>query len=269
MDKEVKVDTKEKIKVLELFGGIGAMTKTLKGLGIPFKVVDYVEINEAAVRSYNAINGTNFEPQDIKNWDKDIEVDLIMHGSPCTNISLAGTQKGANEGTATDSSLMFETLRIVGKLRPKYVIWENVANLLSEQHRPNFKKYLDIMSEYGYNNYYQVLNAKDYDIPQNRERVFTVSIRNVRFSFPSKEMLTKSYIDYLQDDYDPNKVVLSEEDMKKVKGYAICEVDYGFGGSVLKEEETIYPTITASYGKVSGNSGKIKCKEGYRILTSK
>ena len=259
----------KKIKVLELFGGIGAIRKAFERQNIPHKVVDYVEIDEFAVKSYNAIFGTNFEPQNIKNWDKDIEVDLIMHGSPCTNISTAGKQKGANEGSGTASSLMFETLRIVDKLRPQYVIWENVANLLSEKHRPNLKKYLDIMSEHGYNNYYQVLNAKDYDIPQNRERVFTVSIRNVGFSFPPKEMLTKSYIEYLQDDYDPNKVVLSEEDMKKVKGYTICEVDYGFGGSVLKDEEIIYPTITASYGKVSGNSGKIKCKEGYRILTSK
>lgn len=72
----------EKIKVAEFFGGIGACTKAFKRLGIPFEVVDYVEINEHAVRSYNAINETNFEPQDITKWNKDLQIDLIMHGSP-------------------------------------------------------------------------------------------------------------------------------------------------------------------------------------------
>ena len=71
------------LKVLELFGGIGACSKALERIGIDFEVVDYVEIDKYAVKSYNAINNTNFEPQDIMNYDKDIEVDLIMHGSPC------------------------------------------------------------------------------------------------------------------------------------------------------------------------------------------
>ena len=79
----------QEIRVLELFGGIGACTKALKKLGIEFKVIDYVEINKHAVNSYNAINNTNFETQDILQWDKDVEVDLIMHGSPCTNFSMA------------------------------------------------------------------------------------------------------------------------------------------------------------------------------------
>ena len=160
---------------MEVFG---ACTKALKRVGIPFEVVDYVEKDKAAVRSYNAINDTNFEAQDIKNWDKDIEVDLIMHGSPCQSFSKASKQEGGDEGSGTKSSLMYETLRIVDKLKPRYVIWENVANLLTDKHKHNFQKYLDIMEKLNYNNYYQVLNAKDYGIPQNRERVFTVSIRN-------------------------------------------------------------------------------------------
>lgn len=263
----------EKIKVLELFGGIGACTKAFKRLGIPFEVVDYVEIDESAVKSYNAINNTNFKPQDIKQWDKDIDVDFIMHGSPCTNFSLAGKQEGGDEGSGTASSLMYETLRIIDKLKPQYVIWENVANLLSEKHRQNHQKYLDIMNNLGYNNYYEVLNAKDYGISQNRNRVFTVSIRkdidNKEFHFNKKQLLTKSYKDVLQDDYDKQKVVLTEDDMRKVRSHEGCEVDYGFGGYILANDEITYPTITASYGKVSGNSGKIACKEGYRILTPK
>jgi DNA (cytosine-5)-methyltransferase 1 len=164
------------VKVLELFAGIGACSKALERLGIEHEIVDAVEIDKYAIKSFNAIHGTNFETQDITKWDKDIECDLIMHGSPCQDFSLAGKQAGGDMGSGTRSSLMYETIRIVGKLRPKYVIWENVKNVLSAKHKHNFDNYLTAMSNLGYTNYYQVLNAKDYGIPQNRERVFTVSI---------------------------------------------------------------------------------------------
>lgn len=85
------------IKVLELFGGIGACTQAFKKLNIPIEIVDYVEIDKYAVQSYNMINGTNFEPQDITKWDKDIEVDFIMHGSPCQDFSIAGKNAGGDE----------------------------------------------------------------------------------------------------------------------------------------------------------------------------
>ena len=204
------------INILELFGGIGALTKAFKRLGIPHKVVDYVEIDKYAVASYNAINGTNFEPQDICEWNKDIKVDLIMHGSPCQSISLAGLQHGADEGSGTRSSLMWETVRIVEKLRPKYVIWENVKNLLSKKHRHNFDAYLEKMESLGYTNYYQVLNAKDYGIPQNRERVFTISILGSQiYDFPSKEDLDIKMRDMLEQDVD-DKYYLSDKMVKYI-----------------------------------------------------
>lgn len=164
------------LKVLELFAGIGAASKALTNLGIDHEIVDAVEIDKYAIKSFNAIHGTNFEPQDITKWDKDIECDLIMHGSPCQDFSVAGLQAGGDKDSGTRSSLMYETLRIVEKLKPKYVIWENVKNLLSKKHRHNFDAYLEAMEKLGYKNYYQVLNAKHYGVPQNRERVFTVSI---------------------------------------------------------------------------------------------
>ena len=92
---------KEPLKVLELFGGIGACSKALEHLGIDYEIADYVEIDKYAVKSFNAMHGTNFEPQDICKWDKDIEVDLVMHGSPCQDISLAGRQKGADKDSGT------------------------------------------------------------------------------------------------------------------------------------------------------------------------
>lgn len=202
-----------KLKVLELFGGIGACTAALKRLGIDFEVADYVEIDKYAVASFNAINETNFAPQDITKWDKYIEVDLIMHGSPCQDFSSAGKQAGGDKGSGTRSSLMYETIRIVEKLNPKYVIWENVKNLLSKKHIHNFNAYLEAMEELGYYSYYQVLNAKDYGIPQNRERVFTVSIRkdiNKLFTFPPKQELKLKLKDLLEDEVD-EKYYLSGE----------------------------------------------------------
>ena len=183
-----------KLKVLELFGGIGACSKALERLGIDYEIADYVEIDKYAVKSFNAIHNTNFEPQDITQWDKDIEVDLVMHGSPCQDFSLAGLQAGGDEGSGTRSSLMYETIRIVKKLKPKYVVWENVKNLLSKKHRHNFDAYLEIMESLGYKNYYQVLNAKDYGIPQNRERVFTISIRkDIQISDEIKPSVRKNF----------------------------------------------------------------------------
>lgn len=191
------------MRVLELFAGIGACSKALTNLGIEHEIVDAVEIDKFAMKAFNAIHGTNFEPQDITKWDKDIECDLIMHGSPCQDFSVAGKQAGGDEGSGTRSSLMYETLRIVEKLRPKYVIWENVKNLLSRKHRHNFDAYLEAMERLGYKNYYQVLNAKDYGIPQNRERVFTVSILDGgTFKFPETIPLEKKLKDVLEENVD-------------------------------------------------------------------
>ena len=169
------------IKVLELFGGIGACTQAFKRLNIEHEVVDYVEIDKYAVKSYNAINGTDFQPQDISNWNKDVDVDFVMHGSPCQDFSAAGLGRGASEGGETRSSLMYETVRIVSKLKPQYVLWENVKNVLSKKHRHNFDNYLSKMEELGYTNYYQMLNAKDYNVPQNRESVRFVYVSEYKF----------------------------------------------------------------------------------------
>lgn len=209
----------ETLKVLELFAGLGACSKALEKLNIPHEIADAVEIDKYAVQSFNAIHGTNFEPQDITTWDKNISVDLIMHGSPCQDFSLAGKQAGGDEGSGTRSSLMYETLRIVEKLKPKYVVWENVKNLLSEKHRHNFDAYLEKMQELGYTSCYQILNAKDYGIPQNRERVFTVSIRNdinKDFHFPEKQPLRLKLKDILDDEVD-EKYYLSDTQVNRIK----------------------------------------------------
>lgn len=235
------------LKVLELFGGIGACTQALKNLDQDFTVVDYVEIDKYAVKSYNAINGTDFEPQDITEWDKDIECDLIMHGSPCQDFSLAGLQEGGDEGSGTRSSLMYETLRIVKKIKPKYVVWENVKNLLSKAHVHNFNNYLDAMESLGYTNYYKVLNSKDYNIPQNRERVFTISIlgKDKEFNFPTGQKLDKAVKDMLEPQVE-EKFYLTESAIKTYNR------DFGSKGKQVNINDVV-PTLTASMGTGGGN----------------
>lgn len=206
------------IKILELFGGIGACTKAISRLGIEYEIIDYVEIDKHAVASYNAMHDTNFEPQDICTWNKNIVVDLIMHGSPCQDFSLAGKQAGGDENSGTRSSLMYETLRIVEKIKPKYVIWENVKNVISKKHIHNFNNYLERMNELEYVNYYKVLNAKDYGIPQNRERVFTISIKKDivnKFTFPEKKELKVKLKDLLEENVD-EKYYLSDKMIKYI-----------------------------------------------------
>lgn len=208
------------IKVLELFAGIGACSEALTNLGIEHEIVDAVEIDKYAVQSFNAIHGTNFEVQDITEWDKDIECDLIMHGSPCQDFSVAGLGAGGDKGSGTRSSLMYETLRIVEKLKPQYVIWENVKNLISKKHYHNFEAYIRAMDNLGYESQYQVLNAKNYGVPQNRERVFTVSIRkdtpHKDFSFPTPITLDKRLKDVLEDEVE-EKFYLTQAQIDRMK----------------------------------------------------
>ena len=232
------------IKILELFGGIGACSKALERLNIDHTIVDYVEVDKYAVKSYNTIHNSNFEPQDITQWDKQLDVDLIMHGSPCQDFSLAGKQNGGDEGSGTRSSLLYETIRIVSKLKPKYVIWENVKNVLSKKHRHNFDNYLSEMEKLGYKNYYQVLNAKDYGIPQNRERVFTVSILgNINFEFPKKQELILRLKDTLENEVD-EKYYLSD---KAIQGRLNTTYEkYKLDKNCVNEKE-IHPTILARF----------------------
>ena len=169
------------MQILELFGGSGAPRIALRNLGVPVKSIDYVEIDEKAVRSYNALFADEliYKTQNVVGWN--LKPDILIHGSPCQDFSIAGQQKGADENSGTRSSLMWETIKIIenmGVWKPRIVVWENVKNVLSKHMRHNFNKYLAEMERLGYSNSYKCLDARDYGIPQARERVFTVSLLN-------------------------------------------------------------------------------------------
>lgn len=289
----------KKLKVLELFAGIGACSKALENLKIPHEIVDAVEIDKFAIQSFNAIHNTNFEPQDICEWDKDIEVDLIMHGSPCQDFSLAGKQAGGDKDSGTRSSLMYETLRIVEKLKPKYVIWENVKNILSQRHVHNWDAYANFMEELGYTNYCQLLNAKDYGVPQNRERVFTISIKDYydkeyncylarNFRFPNPQPLNKTLKDILEPNVDEKYYLTQQKiDMiSKWKGFekplnkimsknTICSTLTTRSGADCNSMKLIYDGYNSrirkdqnTIGTLTTNCGVGNIRTGWKIITA-
>ena len=136
------------VQILELFGGIGSPRIALRNLGIDVKAIDYVEIDEKAVRSYNAMFEKElvYKTQSVVGYN--LKPDILIHGSPCQDFSIAGYQKGADPGSETRSSLMWETINIIqqmGEWKPKYVIWENVKNVLSRHMKHNFNRYLVVI----------------------------------------------------------------------------------------------------------------------------
>lgn len=167
------------IKILELFGGIGSPRCALRNIGVPVKAIDYVEIDEKAVRSYNAMfaDELEYKTQSVVGWN--LKPDILIHGSPCQDFSIAGHQKGADEGSETRSSLMWETINIIkqmGVWKPRVVIWENVENVTSKHMIANFNRYQTEMQKLGYSNSFETLDAREFGLPQARRRVFTVSL---------------------------------------------------------------------------------------------
>ena len=208
----------EPLRLLSLFSGIGAFEKALDRLEIPYKVINYCEIDPYPAKAYSIIHQIPEELNlgDIKTIDLDKleDFDLLTWGFPCVNISVAGKGEGLkikcenchrvfdlpklsnmtcpycksrNITSKTRSGLYFEGLKVLLAAKPKYSIIENVKALTFKRNKKTLRKILDDLDKAGYNNYWKVLNAKDFGVPQNRERIFIVSIRKdikQNFEFP-------------------------------------------------------------------------------------
>ena len=191
--------------MLELFGGIGAIRKAFINLKIPYEVVDYVEIDKACVKSYNALYGEDYKPKSVVGYKVPNEkIDLIMHGSPCQDFSRIGKKQGGVKNSGTRSSLLFETIRIIKEMKdkPKWIIWENVKGVLDRNMRDSFFIYLKELENLGYESKYKILNAMDFGIPQKRERIFVVSCLGANnFSFNKLERKeTRPLSEFLEKD---------------------------------------------------------------------
>ena len=210
-----------KLKVITLFSGIGAQEAGLKRLGVDFEMVGMCEIDKYAIKSYEGINGPTHNYGDISKIDRLDYADLLVYSSPCVDFSLAGKQAGLidTDGKQTRSGLLLEVGRLLMKMSdegilPKYLLMENVKNLVGKKFKPAFDIWLKALESIGYNNYWKVLNAKDYGVPQNRERVFVVSIRKDvdthGYTFPEPFKLERRLKDVLETNVD-EKYYLKQE----------------------------------------------------------
>ncbi|WP_432720278.1 DNA cytosine methyltransferase [Staphylococcus shinii] len=251
------------IQLLELFGGIGAPRKALLNLGYEHKAIDYVEIDEKSVRTYNALYDHLHKPQSVVNWN--LKPDILVHGSPCQDFSRAGTRLGGNDEDKTRSSLMWETIRIIknmGEWKPKVVVWENVKGVLAKDMIHNFKKYFVEIEKLGYVSNYKVLDSRDFGVPQKRERVFVVSMLNGNtFDFDTLENKPMDNIEtYLLDDVDEKYTIKSPSMLRAINKRN------NFGGGLKPIEEYSW-TITTKQNRCP-NSGIIPIGNGqYRLLT--
>lgn len=259
----------EKLKIVELFGGIGAIRKALINLNIPYEVIDYVEIDKNCVKSYNKLYDESYAPKSVIGYTlPNTQIDILMHGSPCQDFSRVGYKKGGLKGSGTRSSLLFETIRIIeeAKYKPRWVIWENVKGVLDKNMKDAFLYYLNEMQTLGYETKYEILNAKDFGIPQNRERLFAISFlgKNI-FDFTNlSKKDTKHISHYLEKDVKDKYLVtqksmlehLHSKDKKKFKGRL----------KVIKDN--CY-TISTKQMRVP-NAGIVDLKNGqYRYLTER
>lgn len=252
----------DNLKVLSLFSGIGAFEKALTNIKVPYDIVNYCEIDKNTAKCYSVIhnvpeskNLVDITKVDEKKLDKDI--DLIVHGSPCQDYSLAGKEKGGDEGSGTRSSLLWESVRIIKEVKPKYIVWENVKNVLGPKHIHNFQKYLDTLEKEGYKNYYKVLNAKNFKLPQSRERIFVVSIRkDIKNDFDFKNIKESKKIIPIKDKcFDMSKIedkyickrplILATAAKNKNDIITIGEVSKNSQGGKVYGIDGVFPTICA------------------------
>lgn len=212
------------LRLIELFAGIGAQAKALENLGVEFEHYRICEFDKYAVASYNAIHGTEFTTSDItKIHAADlgiVETDkyeyIMTYSFPCTDLSTAGKQQGMSRESGTRSGLLWEVERLLKEAEelPQILLMENVPDVLSEKNSGDFFAWCRFLEDLGYTNKYAILNAKDFGVPQNRERCFMLSwLDDFHYDFPQAKPLTVRLKDFLEPSVD-EKYYLSEKTIK-------------------------------------------------------
>ena len=227
----------KKIRLIELFGGIGSQAMALRDLGIDFETYKLVEFDKYAIKSYNAIHGTNFETLDIRNVKGvDLEIRererycyIMTYSFPCTDLSVAGKMKGMSKedwknGQSTRSGLLWEVERIINELPkeelPDVLLMENVPQVHAEKNEAEFDSWLEFLHSKGYQSFTRDLNAKDFGIPQNRDRCFCVSLLGedfLDFQFPEKMDLNFVMRDFLEEEVDEKYYLNSPKAKELIK----------------------------------------------------
>ena len=216
------------IRLIELFAGVGSQAMALKRLGANFEHYRVVEFEKYAIKSYNAIHGTDFEPMDITKIigsdlgisDTDKYCYIMTYSFPCQDLSVAGKQKGMTKGSGTRSGLLWEVERLLNEVDnlPQVLLMENVPQVHGKKNMEDFQRWIDFLESKGYSNYWKDLNAKNYGVAQNRNRCFMVSILgDYSFKFPGPIELQKVMKDYLEDEVDEKYYINNEKAQKLIQ----------------------------------------------------
>lgn len=211
-------DKNHPLRVCTLCSGYDSQCLALKYLkdshpDFEFDLVAWSEIDKSAITAHNLLfpeyQERNLGDMSRIDWSKVPDFDFLTYSTPCQSVSTAGLRKGIAEGSGTRSSLLWYTRNAIIAKRPKYLMMENVKGLVSSKFLPFFYKWITELDTYGYNSFYKVLNAKDYGVPQNRERIFVISILrtedepNPEYHFPSPIKLETTVEDILEDNVSP------------------------------------------------------------------
>jgi DNA (cytosine-5)-methyltransferase 1 len=207
------------IRIGTMFSGIGAIEYALKRLNLNSSIKFACDNDHFVKQSYFA----NYKLEH-DNWYNDVhdidgqkyqgQLDLLVGGSPCQSFSMVGKRRGFED---TRGTLFYEFARVVKESQPNVFIYENVKGLINHDGGNTFDIIRATFDELGYKYFYKVLNAKNYGIPQHRERIFVVGFKesNVQFNFPSSIELEYKMQDFLED-YIDSKYYLKEKGIKFV-----------------------------------------------------
>lgn len=221
-----------RIRVFEAFAGYGSQAIALRRLrenypDFLYQLVGISEINKKALKAYRALHGhvRNFGDIEGIEWGSVPDFDLFTYSFPCQDISLAGKKRGLEEGSKTRSSLLWECERAIQEKRPRFLLMENVKALTFRGNMPHFEEWQQRLESYGYTNHWTILNAKDFGVPQNRERVFMVSVLGESsFAFPKGFPLEIRLEDVLEEEVDEMyyvKPIYQDELVEKFYTYAV------------------------------------------------
>jgi DNA (cytosine-5)-methyltransferase 1 len=275
------------LKVGSDFSGVGAFDQALKKLGINYETIFACDMDKYARQTFIENYGEpKYYPENVYNREIPKEsIDIYMTSPPCQAFSIAGKRKGETEERGV---LFYNSHEFIIKNKPRYFIFENVKGLLSDDNGRTFQRWIDYLSKSvngqpvifpheesaNYHVYYQVLNSKDYGVPQNRERIFIIGIRDDEdnnFTFPPKEHLTKRLKDILEDDVD-EKYFLSNANVNKIligedSDSIQCVGNLHPSGNGMNEnvydEKGISPTLSTN----KGEGIKIKSARCIPVLT--
>lgn len=231
---------KGKIRLIELFAGIGAQAMSLRDIGADFERYRVIEMDPFCIKAYNAIHGTNFEPTDITQVtgadlgivDTETYTYLLTYSFPCQSLSVAGKGHGMRKGSGTRSGLLWEVERLLNEVEhlPHILVMENVIQVHSSKNMPDFQMWLDFLESKGYQTKWADLQALDYGVAQSRKRCFAVSILGGGdYEFPKPIPLEKKMLDYLEDNV-PEKYYIYTDRAKQLVDQLV------YGGKISLKE---------------------------------